>query len=185
MKVNIAPVEYAIMSALSDSKRVSVSACDPNGMLVEMYAKADLRSIANIDEKFDITEVTIGIDDTETRIYIHVDGDIGDIGEQNERQRQRRARLADRASAGDFPRESNSIGERGGVMPNDNLKEFWRGYRNAKIYAYLWVIEHKNELVESVEKDEHPEQFVKGFIAGVEGLQVELAALIDRDRSNG
>ena len=69
-------------------------------------------------------------------------------------------------------------------MPNENLKEFWRGYRNAKIYAYLWAIEHTSELVESVKQDKQPEQFVNGFAAGIEGLQVELASLIERDRFN-
>ena len=69
-------------------------------------------------------------------------------------------------------------------MPNDNLKEYWSGYRNAKIYAYLWALEHQAILLDALDKDGQGEQFKNGFIAGIQGMQVELSSMIERD-SNG
>ena len=68
------------------------------------------------------------------------------------------------------------------MMTNHNLKEFWRGYRHAKIYAYLWAVEHVDELASSIETDGESENFANGFLAGVDALKVELASLLDKDR---
>lgn len=68
-------------------------------------------------------------------------------------------------------------------MPNDNLKEYWSGYRNAKIYAYLWAIEHKDELLSALEQDKQSDNFKNGFQAGLEAIQVELTSMLVNERS--
>ena len=68
-------------------------------------------------------------------------------------------------------------------MPNENLKEYWSGYRNAKIYAYMWAIEHRGELLKALDEDKQSDNFKNGFQAGLEAMQVELASMLINERS--
>lgn len=62
-------------------------------------------------------------------------------------------------------------------MANPEIAEYWRGYRNAKIYAYLMFLERKDEVFTALDPQD---QFTKGLMAGVEALQIELHSMLEK-----
>lgn len=66
-------------------------------------------------------------------------------------------------------------------MANKGLKEYWAGYRNARIVAYLMAHEHSDELIKAHQQDGKGEQFMRGFVAGLDALLHELSDLLDQE----
>lgn len=62
-------------------------------------------------------------------------------------------------------------------MTNPNLKDYWRGYRNAKVSVYLAGIEHCEQL----DFKDSDSQFAQGFAAGLAKLSEDLIDMLRKE----
>lgn len=64
---------------------------------------------------------------------------------------------------------------------NPGAAEFWRGYRNAKVFAYIGLLERESLLDDALDTDGYSEQFKSGFHAGLEAMKIELESLLEKE----